>query len=208
MDVRRPLLVLLLLVAGCTNTSSGGGGTAATTTTGSVPAIATTVAQVPATTLAPGVAPPFQMPAVVDVAYVQRLLDAVYRLDGEATRRAFVTGAPDAEVDERLLAIFGDPALAEARQVLADQAADGFARLANPPGDATVRVLEVLEASRACIVVRADLDRGPVFREPRPAPARLVIRMARADALAFNPTGWGVVSAGVPEPDQDVNLCR
>jgi len=204
--VRRPVLVLVLLVAGCTDTSSGGGGTA--TTTGPVPAIATTVAELPATTLAPGVAPPFQMPAVVDVAYVQRLLDAIYRLDGEATRRAFVTGAPDAEVDERLVAIFGDPALAEAKRVLTDQAADGFVRLANPPGDATVRVVEVLQATPACIVVRADLDRGPVFREPRPATARVVIRLARADVLAFNPTGWGVVSAGVPEPGQDVNLCR
>lgn len=205
--MRRPLLVLLLLVAGCTDTS-GGAGTATTTTTGPVPAIATTVTQVPTTTLAPGVAPPFQMPAVVDVAYVQRLLDTVYRLDGEATRRAFVTGAPDAEVDERLVAIFGDPALTEAKQVLADQAADGFTRLANPPGDATVRVLEVLQAAPACIVVRADLDRGPVFREPRPAAARVMISLARADVLAFNPTGWGVVSAGVPEPGQDVNPCR
>jgi len=198
--------VLLLLLAGCTDSSSGGGGTA--TTTGPVPAIATTVAEVPASTVAPGVAPPFQMPAVVDVAYVQRLLDALYHLDGEATRRAFVSRAPDAEVDERLEAIFGDPALAEAKRELADQAADGFVRLANPPGDATVRVVEVLQAAPVCILVRADLDRGPVFRAPRPAPARVVIRLGRADVLALNPTGWGVVTAGVPEPGQDVNVCR
>lgn len=194
-------LVILPLV-GCTASS---GGTVPPTTTTLLPPLETTTTSVPPTssTAAAG----FAVPAVIDLSYVQRVLEAIYHLDGEATRHAYVKGVVDAEADERLDAIFANPRLASAKRILRENAQDGFRFFADPPGDATVRAAEIVQATATCMVIRADLDYGPQYKEFRAPPPPAVIHMGRADVLAFNPTGWGVIAAGDPNPEENLKVC-
>lgn len=197
----RVWLILLLLVSGCKAASSGDGGD--TTTTTALPATTTSVAQPPTTS-----ATSFEVPAVIDLPYVQRVLKTIYHLDGEAARHVYAKKVPDAELNERLEALFGGPRLAEAERVLGQNAADGFVRFANPPGDAEVRAVEIIQATGTCMIIRADLDYGPQYSESRPPEPQAIIQMTRADVLPFNPTGWGIVGAGVPvAKGQNLRTC-
>ncbi len=57
------------------------------------------------------------------------------------------------------------------------------------------------------MVVRADLDDRPQFKKQVPPEPRAVIQLRRFEVLPFNPTGWGVVVAGDPDPGQDLKAC-
>ena len=193
---------LILLLAGCT-ASSGGGALPATTTT-LLPPLETTTSVAPTSST---VAAAFAVPTVIDLPYVQRVLETLYHLDGEATRHAYAKGAVDAETDERLEAIFANPRLASAKRNLRDSAQDGFRVLANPPGDAKVLAAGIVQATAACVVVRADLDYGPQYKEFRAPQPQAVIQMERAPVVPYNPTGWGIIVAGAPNPGEDLKVC-
>ena len=192
----------VLLLAGCT-ASSGGGALPATTTT-LLPPLETTTTVPPTSST---VAAAFAVPAVIDLPYVQRVLETLYHLDGEATRQAYVKGALDDETDERLEALFANPRLASAKRNLRDSAQDGFRVLANPPGDAKVLAAGIVQATATCMVVRADLDYGPQYKEFRAPQPQAVIQMERAPVLPYNPTGWGIIVAGAPNPGEDLKVC-
>ncbi|MEO5680006.1 MAG: hypothetical protein ABIS47_10095 [Acidimicrobiales bacterium] len=195
----RRWLVTLLLVVGCTRPS---GGTPAATTTTLLPPEPTTAAAPTSTTSAE-----FARPEVIDLPYVQRVLEAIYHLDGEATRHAYATKALDTELDERLDAIFGDPRLAAAKQVLKEEATDGFERFADPPADAHVRAVELIQSKPTCMVLRADLDYGPQYKEYRPPQPQAVIQLLTVKVMPYNPTGWGIVAAGAVPPDKNLKVC-
>lgn len=193
------LVLLLLTVAGCRGSADP------SPTTVPSPLPETTVATaVPATTTTAG----FEVPAVIDLPYVQRVLETIYHLDGEAARYAYAKKLVDAELYERLEAIFGGQTLDDAKRVLGENAAQGFARFANPPGDATVRVVDIVQATDRCLVIRADLDFGPQYNEVRPRQPQAVLQLRRAEVLPLNPTGWGVVVAGEPEAGTDIRVCK
>lgn len=191
-----PLLALLALSA-CRDSGSG----PPVTTTTLLPE--TTVTQ-PATTTTLG----FDIPAVIDLPYVQRVLETIYHLDGEAARYIYAKKLPDAHFNERLEAIFGDPRLSEAKQVYGENAAQAFVRFANPPGDPSVRAIEIIDTSDRCMIIRVDLDYGPQYKDPPPRRPTSVVQLSRADVLPLNPTGWGIIAAGTPQPDQDLRKCR
>jgi len=204
----RWLLLIVLVTTGC-GARSGRATTTATTTTSTVPPrIEVTTTAAPAPTTVATSASSFAVPAVIDLAYVQRVLKTIYRLDGDASRRAYAMKAVDLEVVERLEAIFGGPRLTEAKRVLAENAVERFILFADPPGDAIVRAVEIIQATPTCMVIRADLEYGPLFKEPRPPQPQAIIQLRRADVLPFNPTGWGVVVAGDPAPGQDLKVCE
>ena len=197
-DVRR-WLVALVLLTGCRTAS---GGDTIITTPSPAPTVTPTLAE--PTTTAPS---SFAVPAVIDLPYVQRVLETIYHLDGEAVRHVYAKKVPDAELYERLEAIFGGEALAEAKRVLGENAAEGFVVFANPPGDAKVRAIEIIQATQSCMVIRADLEYSPQFRETRPPQPEVVIQLGRAEVLPLNPTGWGVLFAGQPDPGENVKVC-
>ncbi|MBA3281297.1 MAG: hypothetical protein H0U29_03625 [Acidimicrobiia bacterium] len=200
---RRLVLLLLLVVAGCRGASDGGG--AGSTT--SEPQMAGTTTTLESTTTTSATS--FEVPAVIDLPYVQRVLKTIYHLDGEATRHVYAKKIPDAELYERLEAIFGEPLLTQAKRILGEAAYDGFVRFADPPGDAFVRAVDILQATPTCMVILADLDYRPQYREARPPQPQAIIRLRRADVLPYNPTGWGVVAAGAPvNPNENQRICQ
>lgn len=192
-------MVLAAGLVGCT----GGGSTpppAATVPPITVEASTTTVATT-STTLG------FAIPTTIDVPYVQRVLDEIYRLEGEAARHIYANKVPDAEFNARVEAIFGEPALGEAKSLYGRGAARGFDTFADPPGDPKVKVRDVVEATTTCILVRADLDFSPLFKSAVAAQPGDVIILSPGDILPFNPTGWGIVEAGVPASGRELTAC-
>jgi len=192
------VVVLAVLVAGCRGASDPKAAPAVVTS-----AAPTTVVETTTTTTT---ANPWA--AVVDLPYVQRVLKAIYSLEGEAVRYAYTHKIRDGEVDARLRAIFGGPALEEARRVLDNNIAEGLVQFADPPGNADVEAVEIVQATPTCMVIRADLDFSPFFKRPRPRPPPAFIQLSPGDILPINPTGWGVVVAGDPDPSTNVKVCR
>ena len=197
--MRRWLLLISLLAAACGGTANPEG---EATTTSLVPEV-TILEPAPTTTSASS----FEVPAEVDVAYVQRVLKTIYHLDGEATRRAYAAKAIDLEVVGRLEALFGGTRLAKAKEVLAENAVEGFVRFADPPGDAFIRAVDLIQVTARCLVVRADLDYRPQFKGELSPEPQAVVQLRRFEILPFNPTGWGVVVAGDPDPGQNLKVC-
>lgn len=199
--VRRWLLLSLLCLLGACRDSAGSVPT--TTAAEPVPTTATTIPE-PTTTTALS----FAVPAVIDLPYVQRVLEAIYHLDGEAARYVYARKLPDAEFNKRLEAIFGRQALEEAKQIMGENAAVGFVRFADPPADPIVRAIDIVQAGARCIVVRAMLDFRPYYKASRPAQPQSVIQLTRFEVLPHNPTGWGVVAAGTPDPGTNIRVCE
>lgn len=142
---------------------------------------------------------------MIDVAYVQRVVDEIFRLDGEAARYVHVKRVPDAEFNARLEAIFGDPALEEAKTLYGRGAADGFVSFANPPGDPQVKIKSIEQSTPTCILALADLDFRPLFVGADRLIRGGVVVLSSADRLPLNPTGWGVVAAGTPVPGKETS---
>lgn len=149
----------------------------------------------------------FEVPAVIDLAYVQRVLTELYRLEGEAVRHAYATKAPDAELEQRLTALLGGDALEEARAVLSEHAGEGFVRFADPPGDPVVRAVAIIQATPTCMVIRADLDFRPFFKARVDRRPQATLELRRFEVLPHNATGWGVLVAGIPAPGLNLEVC-
>jgi hypothetical protein len=202
--VRRALLLILplVLLAGCKDTG-------ASSPPETIPDPTTTLEppSLPSTTATTTLADPFAVPAVIDLAYVQRVLEAIYHLDGELTRHIYAKKLPDAEFEARLRAIFAGEELAGSKRILQENAAEGFARFANPPGDPVVRATEIIQATPTCMVVRAELDFRPQYKNPGSKDPPAVIELRRFEVLPFNPTGWGVLFAGEPTAGLKLEVC-
>jgi len=149
----------------------------------------------------------FERPIAIDVPYVQRVLDEIYRLEGEAARYIYAKGVPDAEFNARLEAIFGDPALEATKSLYGQGAAQRFDTFANPPGTPKVKVRSVVEATAECILVTASLDFRPLFKGADRTEPDGVIILSIGEVLPLNPTGWGVVSAGKPNAGMELTAC-
>lgn len=149
----------------------------------------------------------FEVPAVVDVPYVQRVVDEIYRLEGEAARYIYARKLPDAEFNARIEAIFGEPALEETKKLYGRGAASGFDTFADPPGNPKVKVRSVVQATPSCILVRADLDFRPLFIGAERTEPNGVVLLSVAEVLPFNLTGWGVVAAGTIPPGEELKRC-
>lgn len=149
----------------------------------------------------------FETPSIVDAPYVQRVVDELFRLEGEAARYLYAKKQPDAEFNARLDAILGEPALATAKTFYGRGAAEGFTNFANPPGNPKAKVQTVLEATPECILVRASIDFRPLFIEADRTDPNGFIQLHLADLLPLNLTGWGIVGAGVPADPKEVPRC-
>lgn len=164
----------------------------------------------PSTTTAPTTVAPttstslgFERPAIIDVPYVQRVVDEIYRLEGEAARHLYANKVPDAEFNDRLEAILGEPALKDAKSVFGRASADGLRIFADPPGDPVVKIRSIVEFTQTCILARADLDFRPLFKDAERRQPDGLVQLNPGDVLPLNPTGWGVVGAGVLAPGQE-----
>lgn len=164
---------------------------------------------VAATTVVPAGADPFAIPEVIDAAYVNRVLAALYRVDGDVFRSVVQTGSIGEEHALGLAAIYAEPQLSFEIDQLQRSILD-LRNVRSPPGDRVVQVVKVIQASARCIVVETQFNYEAVLVEPEPPRAgiaafvALVSGSSVSDRLMSNPTPWLILNAAYLSSGQEL----
>src|SRR5437879_1300885 len=110
-----------------------------------------------------------QVPAVIDVAYVQRVMDALDQVLGDAIRALVAAREPNREFYDRLRAVYGDPEFARQEASYGREAANGLAIFRPSPGNPVTVVQRLIAAQRACLFAAVDRSLAQALNEaPRP----------------------------------------
>ncbi len=164
----------------------------------------------PSTTVAPVTAAPTTAALgenVTTVEAAQRLLDLFAHLDGEAARLLLQKGAPDAEFDQALQAIYVGDELEFARRRFAGEAGLRFITYVQPPGNSIYRATQVLDARRDdCVVTVGVADMRPRYNEPVQvlSGAFVLVVQSGMTGSGGNPTRWRL--RGFVESEQNLDL--
>ena len=190
-------MVAALVLAACSG-GDGDGASPSTTTLPAAPASPSSTA--PPTT---GAADPVAVPEVIDAAYVNRVLAALYKVDGDVTREILRTRDVTANAQLLLGAIFGEPQLTTELQALPAFLRQDPSQFKNPPGDRRVNVESLLRVRPTCLVATAQLDFADVIQTPTTlAPEEIfLVVLARRPAAEHsndrNPTPWLIVEGRI-----------
>ena len=192
---RARLLVVMVLVALAACSTSKRHAVTSTTVT--------SLAASPSTSTT--LTPVDQVPSVITVEYVQRVMDALDRVEGEATRMLYANKVPTPEWRARIMAIFDGKAFDTAEADYGRDAARGFDTYRSPPGDPTTRVNRIYDSAAGCIAFNAIRDYGSLLatRPQQAAPEALVflrLKQADRDPNGVNPTTWVITADGAPNP--------
>lgn len=183
------LLVAVLVAGGCNG--DGGGASVDDTLPPPVETTTTTVAD-------------YSVPAVIDAAYVEKVMAALDRVYGDAIR----TLATERQITEqflsRLAAIYGDKQFDLAQRAWVRDVADGLDDLRSPPGNPMTVVQRAVRLDADCMVAAVERTfraaRDPVTSTPQKYIA-LVPKPEGRDPGSLNPTPWMMSYDGfVAEP--------
>ena len=198
--VRVALAALVLAAsAACNSNSDADRGSAAAHTVRTEPAPTTTTN-------------PYAVPAVIDEAYVNRVLAGLDAQMGDVTRLVLRTKTIPREAYDRMRAIYGnDEWLQLAIDNFQADMRKGFAGYRDDPGNKISRVTNLIHSSGSCIFARVDRDYSPIGVNSRSADVQWVALtklQAARDPNGFNNTGWAFIYEGVsPDRSQPRDPC-
>ena len=176
-------LVLAALLAGC----DGGSGKGPESTLPPPPP-STTTTTIDVT----------KVPATIDVAYVQAVMNSLDKVTGDMVRTLVANKVPNAEFFALLQAIYDEPQFGVEQSDYGNYAALGLRQLSMSPGNPTSKVKRILDTSANCLVAEIDHDYGPIFREPPPEDEggfiQLRSKKSERDPAGKNPTTWAIVA--------------
>lgn len=186
----------LLASAACSD-----GGDASKGSAGANPTLATepahvnpTLATVPAPTTTTN---PYAVPAVIDAAYVNKVLVALDTVLGDAIRSMVAAGTITTDGYDKLRAIFGNTELLQnAVSLLEIQMRDGFREYKRSPGNRKTVVSQLISARPTCIWSRVERDYSAVDAIPgtpvNPQWVALKPLDPSRDPKHLNPTSWAL----------------
>ena len=99
---------------------------------------------------------PWAVPAVIDVAYLQRVMDRLDQSLGDALRELVAAKSVDPKVDQILRAIYSDSELPVAERDFQLHPGD-LAKFRTDPGDPASRVTGVLSSTPNCVFLELSL---------------------------------------------------
>jgi hypothetical protein len=180
--------LVLTASAACNSGSDGDRGTAAANTVRTEPAPTTTTN-------------PYAVPAVIDEAYVNRVLAGLDAALGDITRLVMRTKTIPPEAYDRLKSLYTDP---DFLQIKIDgyqrDIRDGFASYKPVPGNKVSTVSQLITAQQSCIFVRVDRDYSNVRISPRAELDTQWVALkpndVSRDPHRYNPTPWAYVYDG------------
>lgn len=163
-----------------------------------------TVPVAPPTTVAPD---PFAVPAIIDEAYVNRVLAALDAPIGDVLRLVVEERSVTPEAIEQLKAIYVNPELlALSIRSFEEDLRTGFAGYRLPPGDRTTTVKRLLSGRPDCLFVEVQRDYSTVATEPVEARSEWIAM--RPQSRSINVTGWGLIYDGfTPDLDAPSDPC-
>ncbi len=191
-------ILLLVALAACKSSDGADRGSAAST-----------VATEPAPTTTTN---PYAVPAVIDEAYVNRVLAGLDAAMGDATRLIIRTRTITQEAYDRLKALYANNQLLQlVLDALQDEMRSGFVDYKPNPGNKLTTVNQILTATPQCIFVRVHRDYSAVAVDPtavNPQWVSLKPLERERDPKKYNPTPWGVVYDGFTrDRSQPANPC-
>lgn len=159
-----------------------------------------TVGTAPATTTTTD---PYAIPAVIDSAYVNRVLEALDQAYGDIVRLVMQTRQLPPEATTRLRSLYARDELLQL-QVDAFQLllARGFPTYKSPSGDQHTQVQELISSTPLCIFARVSRDYSAVREatSQRSEWVALVPKEPSRDEAHMNPTRWAYQYDGFPPP--------
>ena len=184
------LVVVVALVVGAAACKRGSGSEGGGDTT--LPTVVETVPTTPTSTT-PAV-PSYEVPEVIDAAYVESVMKALDHVYGDAIRIMARDRALTEDFLRHLGAIYTDRFLNLALESWSQDVSNGLRDLPVNPGDPQTAVQRIVEASAACTVVEVRRDFSGFSTAPLPSrPQRFVAMIQKPrgrDALGVNPTPW------------------
>ena len=184
---RRALFAAVLLVA--LGACSGGSDDAApSATVGTEPATTTTT-------------DPYAIPAVIDEAYVNRVLAGLEMALSDVDRLIVQNRSIPQEAIDRLRALYADAQLLQLRlDVMQDELRTGLSGYQANPGVGKTTVVSLITATKECLYAQVDRDYSDVAVNPDPRYRTQWIALEPLtrsnDARGYNPTGWAFTYEG------------
>jgi hypothetical protein len=188
MPVVRSRVPIVFLVAGLVVVAAGGcfgrtGGRTDDTLPPPVPTTTTTAVS-------------YAVPAVIDQAYVAKVMAALDHVYGEAVRHLAQTRRIDDQFLKYLVAIHNPRMFGVVEGIWAETQARGFAKLAMGPGDPQTRIDKLVRVDTGCIVIAGDRNFAPLHTEDDPTNHQPFVALTplRADRNPdrLNPTPWTI----------------
>ena len=178
--------ILLAALAACSDSSSDKAGPTATVAT--EPAPTTTI-------------DPYAVPAVIDVAYVNRVLAGLDAAIGDVVRLIIRAKTIPPEAIDRLKVIYVDPASLQLTiDSFQSDMRKGFSNYKTNPGNGTTNVTRLITATSNCIFAEIDRDYTAVGNSPSPTAGRewVALKNVGAEERHYNPTDWAFIYEGFP----------
>jgi hypothetical protein len=147
----------------------------------------------PATTTS--VVPVDRVPAVIDVAYVQAVIDALDRVEGDAVRALVGAREPNLAFYERIRALYLDPQFDRVQTSYGRSAAQEMIELRAHPEDPVTRIDRIIAVTGDCVFAAVTRDFGPILKVP-PTEERkkgyigFGLKKPELDPARRNPTAW------------------
>ena len=139
------------------------------------------------------------IPAVIDEAYVNRVLAALDAVDGEATRIIVHNRRLVPEATARLRAIYDEAEFQDQVVVWLTDLKEGLKNIKPNPGPRRTTVRRLRTASPVCVFVEVLEDFSASAMDP-PPPSRAFVQLVPVDRSRdrgrYNPTAWMVHAAG------------
>ncbi len=187
--LRRTAAGVSLLLAGALGACSSADEPAAPTATlGTVPPVTPTT-------------DPYAVPAVIDEAYVNRVLEALDAANGDVLRLVVRERTIPTEALDRLRALYLDEELLQLQiDVPQSDLRRGLSGIRAEPGNQRTIVKQMITIKPSCLYVRADRDSAQVATNPRPELRTIWIGLVpmdeSRDVAQYNPTPWAFVYEG------------
>lgn len=144
--------------------------------------------------------PSYDVPAVIDVAYVERVMKALDHVYGDGVRHLARTRVVDEEFLSHLVAIHNPRILELVQDLWVKIQAKDFAGLAAEPGDPVTRIDKLLRTDRECILMEGDRNFTPLYTTDDPTNHHRFVALTplRSDRNpgARNPTLWTINFSG------------
>lgn len=188
-----PLIALVLTACGGEDDDATAGDSA---TEASLTTDAPTSTTARPVTTAPGTTAPVTtattidltaVPATIDDAYVQAVMDRFDALLQDAYATASAEGSFDGAFETKIRSVYGGP---EADKVLGNLRRIGIEPFAEAPGRPTTTVLTVTTARRDCVFLTAERDLTPLSDEPYEQVQPYYLQLVAAEPSAGNAMPW------------------
>lgn len=146
---------------------------------------------------------PYAVPAVIDDAYVNRVLAGLDAVMGDVLRLTMTAKAIVPEAYDRLKAIYADSQglMQDQIDLLQSGIRRGFPTVRVNPGNSATTVSQLISGSASCIFVKANRDYTSVSAGPSTAAGGglwIALRPAdpSRDPSGYNPTRWALFYEG------------